>query len=318
MLLDFLLTAAGFVFVVAGADSLVNSASALAKRLYISELVIGLTVVAFGTSAPELAVNVIASIENDEGIVIGNIMGSNIFNILLILGVGGVLRPMKVYRRTVRLEIAFAVLSVCMIAFAANDQLLDGDKNNYITRTDALQMLSLFLVFLVYNFRIMRDDVEIRLGVKPHGPGMIFLMFGLGMAGLVLGGKMVVDGAVNLARDFGVSEAMIGLTIVSAGTSLPELATSVVAAMKHRSNIAIGNVVGSNIFNSLFILPASAFFRKIPYPAVINVDLVFLIFISILFWLFMEYKKSYTLGFKKASVLLFLYVCYMVFVIQRG
>lgn len=317
MLLHLLLLIAGFALVIAGADALVRGAASLAKRLAVSDLVIGLTVVAFGTSAPELVVNVIASFEGDEGIVLGNIIGSNLFNLLVILAMSALIRPLAVYRRTVRLEIPYSLLTVFLLAAAANDTLLDGQPS-LITRSDALQMLTFFAIFLYYTFWQMQEKVEIDLGVRLVSKSRILLWTVGGLAFLFVGGRLVVHEAVWLARYFEVSEALIGLTLVSGGTSLPELATSVVAALRHRDNIAVGNVVGSNIFNTVFILPMSALVRDIPFPESLNLDLALLFVGSALLLWFMFSKKRYRLDRGPAAVLLILYVVYLAFILHRG
>ncbi len=320
MISGFLFLSLGFVLVVAGADALVRGASALAKRLNVSEFIIGLTVVAFGTSAPELVVNVIASIKGDEALVMGNIMGSNIFNALVILGVGGLIRPLYVIRRTVRLEIPFAVFAVAVIGIAANDVWTDRGTVNIISNSDALYMLALFGVFVVYTFVVFKgsEPVDTSIGVPVYPMWKIILLIIAGAFGLSFGGDQVVSSAVKLARIFGVSEVLIGLTIVSIGTSLPELATSIMAAIKHRSNMAVGNVVGSNIFNSLFILPISALFNDIPYDASMNYDLLVLVLGSFLFLLFMRTRQKYYLDRIEAAALLMLYFAYFGFIIWRG
>ncbi|RMD98020.1 MAG: sodium:calcium antiporter [Calditrichaeota bacterium] len=318
MLIHFFFLLLGFVIVVLGAEGVVQASASLAKRLKVTELVIGLTIVAFGTSAPEFIVNIIASFQKEEGIVIGNILGSNIFNLLLILGIGAVVRPLKVKRRTVILEIPYAVLTVLLIGFAANDKLLDQMPQNLITRSDALQMLAFFIIFLMYTFWLFKEKNEINLKVKDLSGWTILTFLLLGFLGLFVGGKWVVHEAVILAKQLGVTQELIALTIVSAGTSLPELATSIVAALRGRPNIAMGNILGSNIFNSLFILPISAIVQDIPYPARINADLLVLFAGSLLLVLLMGYKQQNQLSRVNGGVLLLLYGGYLAFVIWRG
>lgn len=318
MLIHFFFLLLGFIIVVLGAEGVVQASASLAKRLKVTELVIGLTIVAFGTSAPEFIVNIIASFQKEEGIVIGNILGSNIFNLLLILGIGAVVRPLKVKRRTVILEIPYAVLTVLLIGFAANDKLLDQMPQNLITRSDALQMLAFFIIFLMYTFWLFKEKNEINLKVKELSGWTILTFLLLGFLGLFVGGKWVVHEAVILAKQLGVTQELIALTIVSAGTSLPELATSIVAALRGRPNIAMGNILGSNIFNSLFILPISAIVQDIPYPARINADLMVLFAGSLLLVLLMGYKQQNQLSRVNGGVLLLLYGGYLAFVIWRG
>ncbi len=315
MLLHLFLLFAGILLVVAGAESVVRAAGSLAKRKRISDLVIGLTVVAFGTSLPELAVNVIASINNDEGIVVGNIVGSNLFNILAILGIGALIRPLRVARKTVVHESAFAVVATLMLFFAANDTLfrLQGGE---ITRSDGLMMLMVFLIFIYYTFVRSAEKVPVDLGFVPMSYRRIMIFLIAGFAMLYLGGNWVVAQAVYFVIRFGVTETLIGLTLISVGTSLPELATSIVASLHHRDNIAVGNLVGSNIFNSLFILPVSAIFRNIPFWAPVNLDLGILFVASLLILLLSVSRDGF--GRKTGLVLIGSYLFYLSFVFHRG
>lgn len=316
----YLLFIIGFVFLIKGADWLVDGGSALGRRLHISDLVIGLTVVAFGTSTPELFVNVIASIKGNADIAIGNILGSNIANIFLILGVAILISPVTVGRGTVWKEIPLSLLAVLLLGVMANDRLIDQMDFAILGRGDGLVFLAFFLVFMFYTATIARriEGMDDLLPHKTFPLRRACLMVLTGIAGLALGGKWVVDGAVHIAEQAGVSQSMIGLTIVSIGTSLPELATSVVVAYKKNMEIAVGNIVGSNIFNIFMVLGVSAVIKPLPFSAAANFDIGVVIFASLLLFLFMFIGKRHTLDRKEGLVFLFLYLVYIGFTIYRG
>ena len=265
---------AGFVPLIYGADLLVDYASALAKKLNIPNIVIGLTIVAFGTSAPELVVNVFASLEHNSAIALGNILGSNIFNIGGILAVSAIITPLAVRNSTTWIEIPLALLAGIVVFALANDKLIDGSEISSLSRIDGIVLLIFFVIFLVYNFTLIKkggftDEVS----VKDVAPWKATLLVIAGLVLLVAGGRVIVYGAIEVASRLGISERVIGLTIVSIGTSLPELATSVVAARKKNFDIAIGNVVGSNIFNIFFILGVSATIYPVSVQKGSNIDI---------------------------------------------
>ena len=269
-----------------GADYLVTGASSLAFKLGIAPLVIGLTIVAFGTSAPELIVNLLASFSGNTDIAIGNILGSNIVNILVILGVSAIIYPLTVRKSTVWKEIPFALLAVVVLAFLASDALIDGAATSWLTRIDGLILISFFAIFLYYIVGIAKQSPEDTLE-KPADLSLMRsgLLILVGLIGLVVGGKWIVDGAIVFAQSLGVSQALIGLTIVAIGTSLPELATSVVAAYKKNTDIAVGNIVGSNILNIFWILGISAFITPLPFAPVMTIDILVTLFASLLLFL---------------------------------
>jgi len=285
MILALVFVVIGVALLVKGADWLVDGAAALAARLGITPIVIGLTIVAFGTSAPELIVNLVAAAGGKPDIAIGNVIGSNIANILLILGIAAVIRPLAIKRNTVWKEIPFALLAVVLVAVMASDWLLAGRATDLLDRIDGLALLGFFAVFMYYTFGISKaeggaEKPKMMPGSKAAG------LVAAGLAGLVLGGKLTVDGALAIAEAAGVSERVIGLTIVAVGTSLPELVTSAVAARKGQADIAVGNVVGSNIFNVFFVLGISALIRPLPFSAgnvsdsLVAIAATFLMFIA--------------------------------------
>jgi cation:H+ antiporter len=312
-MLAYLLIPVGFVLLIKGADVFVEAASSLARRLRVSDLAVGLTVVAFGTSLPELAVNVTASVQGNTGITIGNIIGSNIANILLILGVAGVIFPLAVTQGTVWKEIPLSLLGVLVVAIAANDRFLDGTAVSTLSRSEGLILLCFFAIFLYYSAGIARDFKGAESAVPKTILSLrrIGVMIGIGFVALILGSQWVVNGAVKLATSLGVSESVIGLTIVALGTSLPELATSAAAAYRKNADIAIGNVVGSNIFNIFFILGTSSLIRPIPFAPRANFDIGILVVASALLFLCMFTGRRRVLDRWEAAVFLVGYGVYI-------
>ncbi len=306
----------GLVFIVKGADFLVEGASSLAKKLKISEMVIGLTIVAFGTSLPELIVNIFASIQGKNEIVFGNIIGSNIFNILLILGISGLIYPLKYQKNTIWKEIPFIILGIVLLFFFTNNNGVFKEQNN-INRLEGILFIGLFLIFLLYVLRISKIKIESNIEIKEKKQITITIYIILGLTGLFFGGKWVVENAVIIAKNLGVSNKLIALTIVSAGTSLPELATSAVAAYKKKSDIAIGNIVGSNIFNIFMILGVSALIKPITFNFVFNHD-IFILFIACIFLFVTNFTgKKKILDRWEAFLFLMIYIGYISFIIIR-
>ncbi|MFA5075992.1 MAG: calcium/sodium antiporter [Patescibacteria group bacterium] len=312
----YILFIAGFFILIKGADLLVDGSASIAKKLKISSIVIGLTIVAFGTSAPEFIVNIFASMQGNTEIAIGNILGSNIANILLILGISAIIYPITAKKNTILKEIPLSLLAAIVLGLMANDLIIDGAGFSGITRIDGFILLSFFIIFLYYTFGITKldkDIVEEDIKVFSHSKSVIFIIFGL--AGLVIGGKWIVDGAVQIAEFFDISQSLIGLTIVAIGTSLPELATSAVAAYKKQPDIAIGNVVGSNIFNIFWILGASAIIRPLPFNTSSNGDIAMTIFASIILFLVMFVGKKRVIERWQGVFMVTAYIGYIVFLV---
>ena len=303
----------GFPLLIKGADLLVDGASVAARRIGVSDLTIGLTVVAFGTSAPELVVNVVAGIRGTTDLAIGNVMGSNIANVFLILGLAGVIRPLAVTSQTVWREIPMSLLAAVVLAILAHDSLLTGANASMLTRSDGLIFLCFFGVFMYYTISgtLQMSGIQQCAPAKDLSLGRSLAYIGSGLFGLGLGGHMIVDGAVDIAHLLAVSETVIGLTIVAIGTSLPELATSVVASRKGNADIAVGNVVGSNIFNILFVLGISALIRPLPYAMKHPLDIGMVLLASSLLFVFMFTGKRKRLDRWEAALFLCLYVVYM-------
>lgn len=252
-MLPWVLLLLGFGLLIKAADWLVDGASALARRLKVSDLAIGLTVVAFGTSTPELFVNLVAAAQGKTALALGNVIGSNIANILLILGIAAIITPLAATAGTVWKEIPFSLLAAVVLSIVVNDSLLGGG-HDVITRGDGLFLLCFLAIFIYYTAAIAFDpgDFDPQKEIKSMPLSTALLRVFIGLAGLVLGGWLIVANATLIAKQIGMSEALIGLTVVAVGTSLPELATSAVAAYRGKADIAIGNVVGSNIFNIFF------------------------------------------------------------------
>ena len=319
-MLTLILFIIGFVLLIKGADLLVEGASSLARRFHVSDLVVGLTIVAFGTSTPELFVNVIASLRGNTDIAIGNILGSNIANILLILGVSSIIYPLSVTRGTVFKEIPFSLLAVLVLGILANDRLIGQGGASILTIGDGLILIAFFIIFLYYSFGIAKriEGMEEHVPIEQYGLPKSSLMIALGLLGLGIGGKWIVAGAVYLAVLIGMSQSLIGLTLVAVGTSLPELATSVVAARKKNADIAVGNVIGSNIFNIFFVLGISAIIKPLPFEAGSNIDIGMVIISSLLLFVSMFTGKKHSLDRWEGAFFLCLYACYIVFLIIRG
>lgn len=311
-MLDLLILLGGFVLLIFGANMLVDSASALAHRLKVPNIVIGLTIVAFGTSSPELAVNLMAAFQQNAGLVLGNVVGSNILNILLILGVSALIAPLAVKSNTTWIEIPLAFLAALLVLVAAADSFLDRAPQNVITRSEGVVMIFFFIIFLVYTFQLIhRSQEEEPLEVKDYSTSKAILFIVLGLALLVLGGRFIVQGATAIAQNMGISERVIGLTVVSIGTSLPELATSIIAARKKNTDMAIGNIVGSNIFNVFFILGASAIVFPVPVTGPSFFDLAVHILAAALLFLFIFTGKGHRLERWEGGLFLGMYLVYL-------
>lgn len=309
----------GLAVLIYGADSLVKGSSSLAKKAGLSNIFIGLTIVAFGTSMPELVVNVLASFKGNNDLAIGNIIGSNISNILLILGISAIIYPLVVKRGTITKEIPFALLAVVVVFILGNDFLFDGLQRSLMSRADGLILLCFFAIFIYYTIGISKaapssEDEPVKTYAYPV---TISLIIG-GLLGLVIGGNFLVDSSVAIARFFHVSEALIGLTIVAVGTSLPELATSAIAATRKHSDIAIGNIVGSNIFNIFWILGVSATINPLSFSPKLNIDVFINTLITLLLLIYMFVGKKNILQRWQGATMVGLYACYVIYLIIRG
>ncbi len=317
MLLAVLLLLIGFVILIKGADFLVGGASSMAKKLNISSIAIGLTIVSFGTSAPEMLVSVTSSLKGYNLAAFGNVIGSNNFNLLFILGVAGIIYPLVVLRNTVRYEVPLSLLAGLILYLLVNDVTFRGAESNLLSRFDSFILLAFFGLFMLYVYRTMSQSVDsnqndsIKLYTTSVSIGLVLL----GMAMLVGGGTLVVDNAIFIAEEYGISKKLIGLTILAVGTSLPELATSAVAAYKKNTDIAIGNVIGSNIFNLLFILGINGLIRPLPYDTVMNFDIYIYGAATVALIIFMFTLNTRKLDRWEAFLLLISYFAYTIFLI---
>lgn len=317
----------GFVFLIKGADILVDGSVSVARKFGVSTFVIGLTIVAFGTSAPELIVSILASIKGSTDIAMGNIIGSNITNSLLILGAAAMVAPILVKKNTINKEIPFSLLAVFAVGFMVNDVFIDESAKNYLTRIDGLILILFFCIFIYYTFGITKDKDNIfektvdsfsdDLAKEQSSMRSIGLIL-VGLSGLAIGGRWIVEGAVEFATYFNISEAFIGLTIVAIGTSLPELATSIVAAKKGNTDMAVGNVIGSNIFNLLWVLGASSVISPIAFDTTLNTDLGILVLVTILILFLVYYGKKNMLAKMEGMAMVMLYIFYVIFISVRG
>jgi cation:H+ antiporter len=315
MALQILFLILGFGLLIVGANWLVDGSSSLARKFKVSDLAIGLTVVAFGTSTPELVVNVFAAVDGHHDIVFGNILGSNNFNLFIILGIAGLITPLVVKSSTVWKEIPLSFIALLLLFLMANDFLIPGQ--NLLSRIDGLILISLLILFLFYVFRQVKTDVEVHRDFKEISTPRIIALIAFGLGGLIAGGRLVVVNAVDLATDMGVSEKIIGLTIVAAGTSLPELVTSVIAGIKKNNDIAIGNIIGSNIFNIVFILGLSALLKPQEYNPAFNTDIFMVAFGTLFLFLAMFAGKRHRLDRWEAGIMLLIYIGYTLFLIKK-
>lgn len=312
----------GFVLLVKGADFFVEGASSIAKRMHIPTIVIGLTIVAFGTSAPELAVSLSAAIKGSNDIAIGNVVGSNIFNLLVVIGVSAMISPLTVKRSMIKKDYPLSIFAAVLLEVLCLDSVLFHAKETTLGRMDGVSLLVCFVFFMYITVREglrgrkdakKEHEDEVENMSFPIGKSIVLLVVGL--AGIVFGGDLSVEGAKEIARAFGLSEALIGLTIVAIGTSLPELVTSIVAAKKGESDIALGNVVGSNLFNIFFILGCSATILPMHVSGTYIYDIGLLIIVSVL--AFIPIAKSKKVGRVMGGVMTLAYVAYTVYLIMR-
>lgn len=325
--MNILLLIGGLILILLGANGLTDGAASVAKRFHIPPIVIGLTIVAFGTSAPELTVSVSSAIKGSADIAIGNVVGSNIFNTLMIVGCTALFAPIVITRNTLRKEIPLCILSSIVLLICANDVFLDKASENILNRVDGLLLLCFFVIFMGYTFAIaskptttgdaghpvIEEETEIKS--LPWWKSILYIIGGL--AALIFGGQLFVDGATGIARNLGVSESIIGLTLVAGGTSLPELATSIVAALKKNPEIAIGNVIGSNLFNIFFVLGCSASITPLRLSGITNFDLFTLVGSGILLWLFGLFFAKRTITRIEGGIMILCYVAYTVILIYN-
>ena len=329
MFLSLILLIIGLGILIKGADWLVNGASSISARFKISPLVIGLTVVAFGSSSPELVVSILSAVRDSTDLALGNVIGSNIFNILLVLGVSSIIIPLRVHVNTIWKEIPMSFLAASMLVILGFQNILDqggfsslpigaGEVTGQISFSNGLVLLAFFAIFMYYAFGIARDDTDNELPIKRISLPTSYIWILLGIVSLALGSVLTVENAVSLGRNLGVSENFIGLTLVAFGTSLPELVTSVNAAIKKNADIAVGNVVGSNIFNIFLVLGTTSLVRPIPVSGHNLQDILVLFAATALLFLFIFIFKKHTIVRLEGGIMLTFFIFYLVFLTYRG
>lgn len=315
--MNIVLLIGGLLLILVGANALTDGAASVAKRFHISSLVIGLTIVAFGTSAPELTVSIVSALKGSADMAIGNVVGSNIFNTLMIVGCTAAIVPISVTKGTLSKEIPLCILASVVLFICANDVLINKAATNTISSSDGMLLLCFFLIFLGYTFAIAHNgssEGESEIKDMPVWKSVLFIAGGL--AGLVYGGQFFVSGASEIARSLGISESIIGLTLVAGGTSLPELATSVVAALKKNPEMAIGNVIGSNLFNIFFVLGCSATISPLNIQGITNLDLGVLIGSCVLLYIFGWFFKKRTITRIEGIAMIACYIGYTAYLIS--
>jgi cation:H+ antiporter len=318
--MSYVLLLLGFALLIKGADFFVDGSSSIARLLNVSPLLIGLTIVAFGTSSPEATASIIAALNGNPDVALGNVIGSNMFNITLVVGLTALLSPLIVTNATLRKEIPFTLLASIALYIFINDQMIEGAVESTLSRSEGLILLLIFCVFLYYIFEVARTSpreqkIAQDFAIKPTWGKNIFLSI-LGLAMIIGGGELVIRHNTAIAFSHGMSETLVGLTIVAIGTSLPELVTSLTAALKKESEIALGNIVGSSIFNIFFVLGTAATITPMHVDSRVVVDLLLLIFLTLLLLVFS--RTRYTVGKYEGLILASFYIGYMVYIIWRN
>lgn len=324
--MTFFLLLAGILLLFKGADYFVAGSASIARRLGIPTLIIGLTVVAIGTSAPEFVVSFLASLKKANELAIGNIIGSNIANILVGLGIAAMITNLSVHSSTIWKEIPFAILACFILLVMMNDRFFNNGTENQISLSEGFLLLAFFIIFIVYTISyVFRERAEklIKKEIKEETktryiesfPKALAAFFA-GFISIIIGGKLLVESGIVIAKFFGVSEALIGLTVAAAGTSLPEIVTSATAAYRKETDIAIGNIVGSNIFNILFIGGAAALPHALTVSPMLHIDTIVMAFATILLFIFTATRKK--IDRLEGIIFLLLYAGYLGYLIQRG
>lgn len=317
-MIDALILLLGLVVAIKAAEFLVRGASSIATRFGMSSLLVGLTIVAFGTSLPELMVTMLSGLQNNADLAIASIIGSNIFNVLVVLGFAAIIRPLHVHNSTVVSEIPFSLTAALLVGFLANAALFSGYPTLSISRFDGGILMFFFVLFMLYVYKSSREKGGSNNATPPEqGLVRASASIGVGVLGLYFGGGWVVHGAVGVAQLLGVNDALIGLTIVAVGTSTPELIASSVAAYRNQVDLAVGNVVGSNIFNMLWVLGLTSSFVELPFEAINNTDLVMVVTSSALIIVALVIGRENTIRRSHGLVFVALYVAYLAYVIGR-
>ena len=317
--MTYILLLVGFGLLIKGADLFVDGSSNIARLLRVPPILIGLTIVAFGTSSPEATVSIIASLNDSADISLGNIIGSNIFNFTLVVGITAIMHPLKVERETIKKEIPFTLLASVVLLVLVSDKVLQGLGPNQLNRSDGIIFLLFLSIFLYYVFEVAlknREEITEEKKSRHIKWGESILWSLIGLAAIIFGGDMVVKNGTTIALSLGMSETLVGLTIIAIGTSLPELVTSVTAALKKESEIALGNIIGSNIFNILFVLGAASVISPMPVDDRVFVDMIAMVVLTVLLLIFS--RTNYKVGKTEGIILVGVYAAYLVYIILRN
>jgi cation:H+ antiporter len=315
-MIEYLYLVIGFVLLVAGASYLIRGSTNLAKRLGVSELIVGLTILAFGTSLPELMVSILAAVGGNTQLALGNIIGSNISNTLLILGLSAVIIPLTVNGRIVWKEMPISIFAVALLVILSAEVLFGSDP--VLGRLDGLILVSFFIVFLYYSYKSLKFAKVVDVGIKKHKDFFTALMILGGLAAVLYGSNLIVDNAVLIASNVGISQFLVSATFIAIGSSLPELVVSITAILKKKSALAVGNIVGSNIFNIFYILGITALISPVALPLFVFFDITFLLIASVLLFAFMFMGRKSALGKSSGITFLILYLIYLMIIIARG
>lgn len=316
--MEYVLLIIGFALLVKGADWFVDGSSDIAQLLRVPPILIGLTIVALGTSAPEATVSIIAAVQGTADVAVGNVVGSNIFNITLVVGLAAAIYPLQVQNEMIVKQIPFALLAAVALFALGSDMLLQGSTENILSRSDGIIFFLFLAIFMYYIIEVGLKSRKETKAIKDSNVkwGKSTLITLLGLAAIILGGQFVVTNATEIALSWGMSEALVGLTIVAIGTSLPELVTSISAALKNESEIALGNVVGSCIFNILFVLGAASLISPLTINPIIFTDIWIMIVLTILLLIFS--RTSFRIGRREGIILALIYVVYTIYIIIRN
>jgi len=314
--IHFFLVALGFIMLILGADWLIKGAESIALKFSVPEIIVGFTIVSFGTSAPELLVGIFAALKGAPDITVGNVIGSNIFNLLPVLGISALIMPIASDMKALKRYVPFSVLILALLILMGQDYFMG--QSGTIGIIDGAVLLTLFGLYLFLNIKVWRKTEEIKAELVTFNPIIAILLLTAGIGLLAAGGEITTRNAVEIARTFRVSEKMIGLTIIATGTSLPELITSVMAVIKRKPDIAVGNVIGSNIFNILLILGVSSVISPLKFNPALNIDIIFLGIMSLLMLFAVISNRRKMLGRIAGTIMITAFVLYWVFVFIRN
>lgn len=310
----------GFIILLFGAGLLVDGASSLGKKMSLSPIVIGFTIVAFGTSLPELFINIFASARGETDLAISNVLGSNIMNTLFIIGAAALIFPIKPDKKTINTLIPISLIAALMLGFLANFGFFGFGNENTIDRLEGFILIGLLMGYLYYSWRYSKSEKDILPGqtIREFSTGRSVLLIVGGIAGLYFGGNWVVKGAIFIAGEFGISKALVGITIVAVATSLPELITSVVAATKKNSGMALGNALGSNIFNVFLVLGVSSIIKPLPFSNNLNFDVGMVIASNLIIFLFIFIGKGRRISKTEGLLIMIIYLAYIGYLVLRN